>query len=125
MPWIHVFMLLLVALLVGWIPVLGPTLLGFLAGRAAPGLLGLFTLLPALALQTALLLGARTLAQGVAASGYEGWLWTALAWLGGPLWPALGRPLRDMVGRSDALGFAVLFTLPALAGLLLGARRRR
>ncbi|CAM3795626.1 hypothetical protein [Deinococcus frigens] len=125
MPWINVFMLLVVALLVGWVPVLGPLLLGFLAGRVAPGVWSLGVLLPALAVQTSVLLAARWVAQGVAASSAEGWLWTALTWLSGPLSVALGRPLGAAVGGSDPLGFLLLFTLPVLPGLVLGIRSAR
>lgn len=128
MIWIHVLMLLAVALLFGWVPVLGPLLLGVLAGRALPGVGGLLALLPALAVQTSLLLVARWAAQGVAAAGVEGWLWTALAWLTGPLTAALGRPLGAALGGSDPAGFLLLFTLPVLPGVVLGtlsARRRR
>ena len=123
--WISVLMLLLLALVLGWVPLLGSLLLGFLAGRAAPGVRGLLIVLPALAPQTGLLLAGRWMVQGVATSGYEGWLWTALSWLSGPLSTALGRALSEMIGRSDALGFALLFTLPALPGLLLGNRGAR
>ncbi|WP_102125897.1 hypothetical protein [Deinococcus planocerae] len=128
MTWVNVLMLLLVALLVGWIPVLGPLALGFLAGRAERGARSLLVLLPALILQTLGLLGARWLENAVESRGLDGWLWTALAWLGSPVSAALGRPLGNMVGDSDLPGFLLLFTLPALIGLPLGrltARRRR
>ncbi|WP_216328154.1 hypothetical protein [Deinococcus aestuarii] len=120
MAWVNVLMLLLVALLVGWIPVLGPFMLGFLAGRAERGVRALAVLLPALVLQTLGLLGARWLENAVESRGLDGWLWSALAWLGSPVNAALGRPLGNMIGDSDLPGFLLLFTLPALVGLGLG-----
>ncbi|BDP40547.1 hypothetical protein DAETH_05160 [Deinococcus aetherius] len=120
MAWVNVFMLLVVALLVGWIPVLGPLALGFLAGRAEPGVRALAVLLPALILQTLGLLGARWLENAVESRGLDGWLWTVLAWIGSPVSAALGRPLGNMVGDSNLLGFLLLFTLPVLVGLGLG-----
>lgn len=127
MLWVNVLMLLLVALLIGWIPVLGPLALGFLAGRAEPGPRALLALLPALALQTLGLLGVRWLENVAESRGLDGWFWTALAWIGSPVNAALGRPLGNMIGDSNMLGFLVLFTLPALIGLALGwatGRRR-
>ena len=120
MTWINVFMLLLVTLLVGWVPVAGPLLVGFLAGRAERGLRALLVLLPALAVQTLGLLGVRWLENVAEARGLDGWFWTALAWLGSPLNAALGRPLGNLIGDSDAGGFLLLFTLPAALGLALG-----
>lgn len=128
MPWVNVFMLLLVALLIGWIPVVGPLALGFLAGRAERGPRALAVLLPALILQTLGLLGARWLENAVESRGLDGWVWTVLAWIGSPVSAALGRPLGNMVGDSDLPGFLLLFTLPVLVGLGLGwltARRPR
>ncbi|WP_245593140.1 hypothetical protein [Deinococcus frigens] len=123
--WIHAAMLLLVALLLGWVPVLGPLLLGVLAGRAAPGGRGAAALLPALALQTALLLGARWAARTVQDFGLDGGLWTAVAWLGSPLSAALGRPLGHVLGSATLAGFLLLYILPALPGLLIGAQMAR
>lgn len=120
MLWVNVLMLLLVAVLVGWVPLLGPLALGFLAGRAERGPRAVLILLPALALQTLGLLGVRWLENAAEARGLDGWFWTALAWLGSPVNAALGRPLGGMIGDSDALGFLLLFTLPALPGLALG-----
>lgn len=77
--WLHALMLLLVAVLVGWVPLLGPLVLGGLAGRAAPGWRGVVALLPALALQTALLLVARWAALTAQNSGLDGGLWAAVA----------------------------------------------
>lgn len=125
MTWINGAMLLLVALLVGWVPVLGPLVIGFLAGRAEPGVRALLVLLPALAVQTLGLLGVRWLENAAEARGLDGWFWTALAWLGSPLNAALGRPLGNLIGDSDALGFGLLFTLPAAAGLFVGGLTRR
>ncbi|GAA5533431.1 hypothetical protein [Deinococcus aluminii] len=120
MVWVNAFMLLLVALLVGWVPVLGPLLLGFLAGRAEKGWRAVLILLPALILQTLGLLGVRWLEQAASTRGLDNWFWTALAWLGSPLYTALGRPLGNMIGDSNLAGFLLLFTLPAVLGLLLG-----
>ncbi|WP_019587427.1 hypothetical protein [Deinococcus apachensis] len=120
MVWINVFMLLLVALVVGWVPVVGPLGLGFLAGRAERGPRAVLVLLPALALQTLGLLGVRWLENVAEARGLGGWFWTVLAWLGSPVNALLGRPLGNMIGDSDAAGFLLLFTLPAALGLLLG-----
>ncbi|SMB89813.1 hypothetical protein [Deinococcus hopiensis] len=128
MLWVNAVMLLPVALLLGWVPVLGPLLLGFLSGRAERGLRSVLTLLPALALQTLGLLGVRWLENAVESRGLEGGLWTVLAWLGSPVSVALGRPLGNMMGDSNVAGFLLLFTLPALVGLVLGGvtgRRRR
>ena len=118
--WVHAVMLLLVAALLGWVPLLGPLLLGGLAGRAAPGWRGVVVLLPALALQTALLLGARWVAQMVQDFGLSGGLWAAVAWLGSPLSAALGRPLGQVLGSATLAGFLLLYTLPALPGLMIG-----
>ncbi len=120
MAWVNVFMLLLAALLVGWVPVVGPLLLGFLAGRAERGGRALLVLLPALGVQTLGLLGIRWLENVAEARGLDTWFWTALAWLGSPVNAALGRPLGNLIGDSDAGGFLLLFTLPALLGLALG-----
>lgn len=122
--WIHVLLRLL-AVLVGWVPLLGPSLLGSLAGRAAPGWQGVLVLLPALALQTALLLGARWAALTVQNSGLDGGLWAAVAWLGSPLSAALVRPLGHVLGSTTLAGFVMLYTLPALLGLLMGAQMVR
>ena len=123
--WVHAVMLLLVAVLLGWVPLLGPLLLGGLAGRAAPGWRAVGVLLPALALQTGLLLGARWAALTVQNSGLDGGLWTVVAWLGSPLSAALGRPLGHVLGSSTLAGFLLLYTLPALPGLLIGAQMAR
>ncbi|CAM3440345.1 hypothetical protein DESA109040_12765 [Deinococcus saxicola] len=123
--WIHALMLLLVAVLMGWVPLLGPLLLGGLAGRAAPGWRAVVVLFPALALQTALLLGARWAALTVQNSGLDGGLWAAMAWLGSPLSAVLGRPLGHVLGSATLAGFVLLYTLPALPGLLIGAQMAR
>ncbi|MBI0446959.1 MULTISPECIES: hypothetical protein [Deinococcus] len=120
MAWVNALMLLLVTLLLGWVPVLGPLLLGFLAGRAERGARAVLVLLPALLLQTLSLLGIRWLQQAIETRGLEGWLWTALAWLGSPLYSLLGRPLGHLIGDSSPAGFLLLFTLPAGLGLVLG-----
>lgn len=120
MTWINVLMLLLVAVVVGWVPLLGPLLLGFLAGRAERGVRAALVLLPALALQTLGLLGVRWLENAAEARGLDSWFWTALAWLGSPLNAALGRPLGNLIGDSDVGGFLLLFTLPAVLGLVIG-----
>ncbi|MEW6423008.1 MAG: hypothetical protein AB1511_15000 [Deinococcota bacterium] len=120
MPWVNALMLLLVALLVGWVPILGPLALGFLAGRAEKSLRAVLVLLPALLLQTLGLLGVRWLEHALQTRGLEGWAWSALTWLGSPVQATLGRPLGNMIGDSDPLGFLLLFTLPALPGLGLG-----
>lgn len=125
MTWIHALMLLLVAPLVGWIPALGPLLLGALAGRAHTGWRGAVIVVPGLALQTLLLLGVRWATRSVQQAGIEGGLWTALAWVGGPLSAALGRPLSHLIGDSDVAGFVVLYLLPVVPGLLLGWWSRR
>lgn len=118
-------MLLLIALLVGWVPVLGPLLLGFLAGRAARGAQAVLVLLPALLLQTLGLLGVRWLENAAEVRGLDRWFWTALAWLGSPLSAALGRPLGNVIGDSDLAGFVLLFTAPAALGLVAGLLTRR
>lgn len=122
--WIHALMLVM-TVLVGWVPLLGPLLLGGLAGRAAPGWRAVVVLLPALALQTALLFGARWAAQSVQGAGLEGGVWAAVAWLGSPLSAALGRPLGHVLGSATLAGFVLLYTLPALPGLLIGAQMAR
>lgn len=122
LPWVHAIMLLVVAVLVGWVPLLGPLVLGGLAGRAAPGWRGVVALLPALALQTAILLSARWAALTVQNAGLSGGLWAAVAWLGSPLSAALGRPLSEVLGSATLAGFLLLYTLPALPGLLIGAQ---
>ncbi|WP_295818464.1 hypothetical protein [uncultured Deinococcus sp.] len=121
MALINVGMLLLVAVLVGWIPVLGPLLIGWLAGRAAPGARGVLYVLPALAAQTLGLLAVRWLAQTVNSSGLEGGLWTAVAWFGSPLSAAVSRPLGELISASTVAGFVAVYTLPVLPGLLLGS----
>jgi len=121
MLWVNVLMLLLVAVLIGWVPVVGPLALGFLAGRAERGVRALLVLIPALLVQTLGLLAVRWLENAVESRGLEGGLWTALAWIGSPVSTALGRPLGNMVGDSDLLGFLLLFTLPAVLGLVIGA----
>lgn len=125
MFWLNAVMLVLVALLLGWVPVAGPLLLGFLAGRAERGLRALWVLLPALILQTLGLLGLRGLENLAEARGLDTWFWTALAWLGSPLSAALGRPLGHVIGDSDLGGFLLLFTLPAALGLVAGLLTRR
>lgn len=110
--WVYAVMLLLVTVLLGWVPLLGPLLLGGLAGRAAPGWRAFAVLLPALALQTGLLLGARWAALTVQNSGLDGGLWTVVAWL--------GSPLGHVLGSATLAGFLLLYTLPALPGLLIG-----
>lgn len=123
--WLHALMLMLVAILLGWVPLLGPLLLGGLAGRAAPGWRAVVVLLPALALQTALLLGVRWAAQSIQGAGLEGGVWAAMAWLGSPLSAALGRPLGHVLGSATLAGFVLLYTLPALLGLLMGTQMAR
>ncbi|CAM3676947.1 hypothetical protein DESA109040_19535 [Deinococcus saxicola] len=123
--WIHALMLLVMTVLVGWVPLLGPLLLGGLAGRAAPGWRAVVVLLPALALQIALLLGARWAALTVQNSGLDSGLWAAVAWLGSPLSAALGRPLDHVLSSATLAGFVLLYTLPALPGLLMGAQMAR
>lgn len=121
MLWVNMFFLVLVAALLGWVPVLGPLLLGFLAARAQPGTRALLALLPALGVQTAGLLVARWTENLIEARQLDGWLWTAVSWIFSPVSTALGRPLGNLIGDSSTLVFLALFTLPVLLGLLLGA----
>ncbi len=124
MPWLSAFFLLLLSLLVGWIPVLGPLALGVLAARAEPGPRALLAVLPALSVQTLGLLAIRTVTNAVQDSHLDGWVWTAVSWLLSPLGTALGRPFSQLVANSSALVFLLVFTFPVLLGLLLGALRR-
>lgn len=121
MFWVNALMLVLVGLLLGWIPVLGPGLLGFLAGRAERGPRTVLVLLPTLILQTLALIGLRWLENTAERQHLDGWFWTALSWLGSPVSTALGRPLANAVGDSSPLGFVLLFTAPAIVGLILGS----
>ena len=125
MPWLSAFFLLVLSLLVGWIPVLGPLLLGVLAARAEPGPRALLAVLPALGVQTLGLLLTRALTNAVQDSHLDGWVWTAVGWLLSPLGTALGRPFSQLVADSSAVVFLLVFTFPVLPGLLLGALRRR
>jgi len=121
MPWLSALFLALSGLLIGWIPLLGPLALGFLAGRAERGVRAPLALLPALALQTLGLLAARLTLRAVENHQLGGWLWTLVGWLFSPLAAWLGRPLEGVIAGSSALGFLLLFTLPVLPGLLLGS----
>ena len=125
MPWLNAFFLLLVAVFLGWIPVLGPLLLGFLAGRAERGPRALIVLLPALAVQTLGLLATRWIENTLEARNLDGWLWTGVSWLLSPVSTALGRPLGNVIGDSSLGLFLGLFTFPALLGLLLAALTSR
>ena len=128
MPWLSAFFLLLLSLLIGWIPVLGPLALGVLAARAEPGPRAPLALLPALSVQTLGLLATRALTNAVQDSHLDGWVWTAVSWLLSPqlgiLGTALGRPFRRLVADSSAVVFLLVFTFPVLLGLLLGALYR-
>ncbi len=121
MPWLSAFFLLLLSLLVGWIPVLGPLALGMLAARAEPGPRALLAVLPALAAQTLGLLLTRSLTNAVQDRHLDGWVWTAVGWLLSPLSTALGRPFSQLIADSPVVMFLLVFTFPVLPGLLLGA----
>jgi hypothetical protein len=118
---LNMFFLVVMALLLGWVPLLGPALLGFLAARSQPGARALLAVLPALGVQTVGLLIARWTEQTLQARQLDGWLWTAVGWIFSPVSTLLGRPLGHLIGGSSPLAFAALFTLPVLLGLLLGA----
>ncbi|WP_407541271.1 hypothetical protein Q0M94_07795 [Deinococcus radiomollis] len=126
MPWLTSFFLLLLALLIGWIPLLGPLALGFLAARAERGARVLLALLPALLVQGGGLLLARTVtraARNVTVYGWhlEGGFWTAISWLVSPLGTALGRPFSRVLADTTLPVFLLIFTAPVLLGLLIGA----
>lgn len=126
MPWVTAFFLLLLAVLVGWIPVLGPLALGWAAARAEPGPRALLALLPALAVQLAGLLLGRTLAHAAQTATFSGWsleggLWWAVGWLFSPLSAALGRPFSHLLADTALGVFLLVFLAPVLPGLLLGA----
>lgn len=126
MPWLTSFFLLLLALLIGWIPLLGPLALGFLAARAERGARTLLVLLPALLVQTSGLLLVRTLAHAVQNVTVYGWhlegdFWTAISWLVSPLGTALGRPLSHLLADTSLPAFLLIFIVPVVLGLLLGA----
>ena len=120
MPWLSAFFLLLLSLLIGWIPVLGPLTLGVLAARAEPGPRALLAVLPALGMQTLGLLATRAVVSAVQDRHLDGWVWTAVSWLLSPLGTALGRPFSQLVADSSAVVFLLVFTFPVLPGLLLG-----
>ncbi|WP_407569277.1 hypothetical protein [Deinococcus altitudinis] len=126
MPWLTSFFLLLLALLIGWIPLLGPLALGFLAARAERGARTLLALLPALLVQTSGLLLTRALtraAQNVTVYGWhlEGGFWTAVSWLVSPLGTAFGRPLSHLLADTSLPVFLLIFLAPVVLGLAIGA----
>ena len=126
MFWLTSFFLLLLALLIGWIPLLGPLALGFLAARAERGSRALLVLLPALLVQSGGLLLARALtraARSVTVYGWhlEGAFWTAVSWLLSPLSTAFGRPLGHLLADTSLPAFLLIFVAPVLLGLLIGA----
>jgi len=125
-PWLPAFFLLLLALLVGWIPVLGPLVLGWVAARAEPGPRALLALLPALAVQLAGLLLARALAHAAQTTTLYGWslesgVWPLVSWLFSPLSTALGRPFSHLLADTALGVFLLIFLAPVLLGLLIGA----
>ena len=124
MPWLSTFFLLLLAVLIGWIPLLGPLALGFFAGRAERGPRAVLVLLPGLAVIVLGNLALRALEQTTERYGVTTWLWTGVSWLLSPLATWLGRPLTELVGGSLQT-FLVLIAAPLIAGLLLGALTRR
>lgn len=126
MPWLPAFFLLLLAVLIGWIPVLGPLVLGWVAARAEPGPRALLALLPALVVQVAGLLLARVLAHAVQTTSLYGWsldsgVWLAVSWLFSPLSTALGRPFSHLLADTPLGVFLLIFLAPVLLGLLVGA----
>ena len=132
MPWLSSFFLLLLSLLIGWIPLLGPLALGFVAARAERGRgpRALLALLPALILQGLGLLLTRSLAgtlQNAVVWGVhlEGWFWAAVSWFLSPLGTALGRPLSHLYIANPLPVSLLILVVPALLGLLLGALGRR
>lgn len=130
MPWVHAFFLWLLAVLIGWIPVLGPLALGFVAARAEPRPRALLVLLPALLAQTVLVLLGHAAAgaiQHAALFGWplQGWLWTAVSWLLSPVATLIGRPLTSVLATAPVITLLLVFLAPVLPGLLLGLLGRR
>lgn len=126
MPWLTSFFLLILAVLIGWIPLFGPLALGFLAARTERGPRALLVLLPALLVQTCGLLLARSIAQAAQNVTVYGWhlegaFWTAVGWLINPLGPTLGRPLSHVLSGTSLSVFLLLFSAPVILGLLIGS----
>ena len=114
------------SLLIGWVPLLGPLALGFVAARAERGLRAPLVLLPALLFGALGLILARALAlaaQRAVIYGVhlEGWLWTAVGWLLSPVGTLLGRPFSHLLVGTPPAGLLLLYGAPVLVGLLLGA----
>ena len=121
MPWLNAFFLLLLALLVGWVPVLGPLALGFFAARSERGPRALLVVLPGLMAIGVGWAALRSLAGVVERSGLAGWLWTAVAWFLSPVSSALGRPLSQLIGESSVGALLLLILAPTVVGLIAGA----
>lgn len=125
MAWLSALFLLLLAVLTGWIPLLGPLALGFFAARSTPGPRAVLVALPGLTVIVAGWLTLRAAEQTAERYGLSAWLWTAVSWLISPLGTWLGRPLTQLIGESSAQMFALLIAAPLLVGLLAGALTRR
>jgi hypothetical protein len=121
MPWLNAFFLLLLAVLIGWVPVLGPLALGFFAARSERGPRALLVLLPGLLVIGVGWAALRSLAGVVERSGASGWLWTAVAWFLSPVSSALGRPLSQWIAESSVQTVTLLIAAPLVVGLLVGA----
>lgn len=121
MAWLSALFLLLLAVLTGWIPLLGPLALGFFAARSTPGPRALLVALPGV-----LVIALGWLALRAAERyGVSAWIWTAVSWLISPLGTWLGRPLTHLIGESSVQTFALLIAAPLVVGLLAGALTRR
>ncbi|WP_293909285.1 hypothetical protein [Deinococcus sp.] len=121
MPWLNAFFLLLLAVLVGWVPVLGPLVLGFFAARSERGPRALLVMLPGLIVIGVGWAALRSLAGVVERSGLAGWLWTAVAWFLSPLSSALGRSLSQLIGDSSVQTVLLMILAPLVVGLVAGA----